>query len=463
MAQADLGQDNQGPPTQGKEWRRVAIGEIATMRLGGNYPSTSPRTSRALIKMGNIARVAIDLHKVEYIPETEEVDPNHRLMSGDVILNTRNTLDLVGKVSIWRDQLPRAYYNSNILRFEFFPDTCGSSAYFGYALNSDSSIRAIRAMAKGTTSVGAIYARDLRKLEIDLPPKDEQRAITTALSDADDLIASLERLIAKKRDIKQAVMQQLLTGRTRLLGFEGQWEASSLSVIVSKTSGYWGLTQPAGDSDVPVAVIRAGDISDDSCLLGSAIRYWTDQEFSRASCAEGDVAMTSSGNGLGKVWMSDGRRIAVSNFVKRLRPGPSAHGPFLFHLLRSDPARDALARHTATSAYPNLRPSFFSESWFNLPPMDEQRAIARVLSDMDAEIEASEARLAKTRDIKIGMMQELLTGRTRLPIPESVEAGSEADGSTDADDDLVARPTDSPPDSVGDHDPGTSEAAEAVA
>ena len=265
--------------------------------------------------------------------------------------------------------------------------------------------------------MGILNVGILRPLRIVVPPIVEQHAIATVLSDICELIASLEALIAKKRDIKQAAMQQLLTGRMRLPGFGGEWEAIALDQVTSRTAGYWGAARPSSTALHPVQVIRAGDISQRGALTGSASRYFGPAEFKKASCALGDVVITASGS-LGKTWLVDRDGMAASNFVRILRAAPSrAFGPFLAFSLRSRAALEQLAEHTATSAYPNLLPSFFGTPWLSLPPLPEQQAIATVLSDMEAEIAALEHRLDKVQVIKQGTMQQLLTGSIRLPIP----------------------------------------------
>ena len=218
-------------------WASLPIAAIARPRLGGNYPNQPLPTRRPLIKMGNIARIDIDLARVEYIPESATVDDVHMLKFGDVLFNTRNTLDLVGKVSIWRDELPVAYYNSNILRLEFRPEICGDSRYFGYALNSHSIIERIRALATGTTSVAAVYTRDLLRLELPVPNRQEQRAIAEVLNDADQMIARLERLVAKKRLIRQGLKEELLAGRTRLPGYNDVWRLRKWSDVTARRPG----------------------------------------------------------------------------------------------------------------------------------------------------------------------------------------------------------------------------------
>jgi type I restriction enzyme S subunit len=201
-----------------EDWNVWTIGaSLHRGRLGGNYPNQETESSRPLIKMGNIARGCIDITKIEYVPEYVKIEPEHRLKSGDILFNTRNTLDLVGKVSIWRGELPEAYYNSNLMRLEFNPDVISSNAYANYALNTGSSIDRLRAIATGTTSVAAIYTRDLMQFLLPIPPKSEQTAIATILSDMDAEIAVLEVRRDKTKDLKQGMMQELLTGRIRLV------------------------------------------------------------------------------------------------------------------------------------------------------------------------------------------------------------------------------------------------------
>jgi type I restriction enzyme S subunit len=144
--------------------------------LGGNYPNQDRETSYPLMKMGNIDRGYIDTHKVEYISPGITPDPLDRLRCGDILFNTRNTLDLVGKVAIWRGELPVAYFNSNLMRLEFNPDEVCSNEYANYALNSFLGISRLRALATGTTSVAAIYTRDL----LQLPFIDRTSSVRTA-------------------------------------------------------------------------------------------------------------------------------------------------------------------------------------------------------------------------------------------------------------------------------------------
>ena len=167
--------------------------------------------------MGNLSRGNISLTKVEYIKAGEAVAERDLLKKGDVLFNTRNTLDLVGKVSIWLNELPEAYFNSNIMRLKFKEKFVSSNGYMNLTLNQQRQILQLKGIATGTTSVAAIYNRDLIGLEIPLAPKDEQTRIATILSNMDNEITALKTKLAKAQKIKQGMMQNLLTGRIRLI------------------------------------------------------------------------------------------------------------------------------------------------------------------------------------------------------------------------------------------------------
>lgn len=187
---------------------------IASNQLGGNYANSESETEFPLIKMGNLGRGQIKLKKIEYV--IGKVSQRDRLKYGDVLFNTRNTLELVGKVAIWRNEMPEAYFNSNILRLKFDKCIVASNEYINAVMNTRGFVTDLANVATGTTSVAAIYTRDLFQLNLLLPPKEEQTAIATILSDMDEEIQALTKRLSKTRQIKQGMMQELLTGKTRL-------------------------------------------------------------------------------------------------------------------------------------------------------------------------------------------------------------------------------------------------------
>ena len=381
-----------------EDWEIKPLGTtLSKARLGGNYPNQDQDSGLPLMKMGNIARGQFDLTKVEYINPGVRPDGAHRLARGDVLFNTRNTLELVGKVAMWRNELPVAYYNSNLLRLEFDPLRVGSNEYANLFLNTSGSVARLRAMATGTTSVAAIYTRDLFTLPMALPPLPEQRTIAEALSDADALLAGLDRLIAKKRDLKQAAMQQLLTGHTRLPGFRGQWQAALLGEI---------------------ARIKTGSCNNEDKVEGGLYPFFVRSEVvERVNTYSYDCeAILVPGEGrIGDIFHYVNGRFDVHQRVyaiTQFKPWISAK---FIHLAMAMNFGEWAMQNTVKATVDSLRLPTFLNFEMKIPPtLAEQTAIATALSDMDAEIVRLEARRDKTRALKQAMMQELLTGRIRL-------------------------------------------------
>mgnify|MGYP000882765930 CR=1 FL=1 len=200
------------------DWEIQELGNVLeSIQLGGNYKATERQTDLPLVKMGNMGRGNILLNKLQYIEQSNTAADQDLLRVGDLLLNTRNTPELVGKVSMWRGELPVAYFNSNIMRLEFKRSKVYSNEFMNHLLNTSTFVRYLREIAIGTTSVAAIYGRDLVKLKVPLPAKAEQAAIAGVLSDMNEEISGLEEKLAKARHLKQAMMQELLTGRIRLV------------------------------------------------------------------------------------------------------------------------------------------------------------------------------------------------------------------------------------------------------
>ncbi len=379
------------------DWEVKKLGEVLNNpKLGGNYSNSTSITQYPLIKMGNISRGSILVDKIEFIEEGIKPSKLHRLKYGDVLFNTRNTLDLVGKVGIWKDELPEAYYNSNLLLLDFHKSFVASTFFMNYVLNIKSSIVQLRNVATGTTSVAAIYSRDLYKILVPLPPKPEQKSIAEALSNTDNLIISLEKLIDKKKKIKQGMMQQLLTGKKRLPGFSGEWEEVNLGDICSR------ITTGKLDAN---AMKTDGIYRFYTCAKEY---YWIDKY------SFDDEALLISGNGanVGYIHYYKGkfnayqRTYVLTGFFESII--------YVKYYLEKYLA-DRISAEVNAGNTPYIKMDTLTDMIIKLPPQkDEQKAIAQILSDMDAEIEALEEKLEKVKTIKQGMMQELLTGRIRL-------------------------------------------------
>jgi type I restriction enzyme S subunit len=276
-----------------------------------------------------------------------------------------------------------------------------SAPYVEYFFQSPTTIKRILEMqadaARPNISLG-----NLRDFVLVLPPPEEQRAIAGVLGDVDALLGALEKLIAKKRDLKQAAMQQLLTGETRLPGFHGEWSAAKISELceyeagVATAGGEQGYVE-IGDIDVESKSYDV-DGKDKPAVRGAVKVPGGTLLISTVRPTRGAIAITRE-------------EIYVSSAFCRLRP---ANG-FLFHLACQAGFLAYLGEKSFGGTYPTCRDETILSYECLVPNnTEEQRAIAEVLSDMDGEIAALEQRLAKTRALKQGMMQELLTGRVRL-------------------------------------------------
>ncbi|OGP81907.1 MAG: hypothetical protein A2V87_02670 [Deltaproteobacteria bacterium RBG_16_58_17] len=242
--------------------------------------------------------------------------------------------------------------------------------------------------------VGNLNVDIVRKYPIILPPLPEQRTIAAALSDVDALIGALDKLIAKKRDLKQATMQQLLTGQTRLPGFSKAWEEKRLGNVVEIRKGQLITEKDSAPGSIPVI---AG---------GKKPAYF----HNLANRTGKTVTVSASGANAGYVAFFDIPLFASD--CSTISEGSDYSIEFIFFqlLLR----QDIIYKRQTGEAQPHIHPVDLMPIEIGVPNLLEQIAIAAVLSDMDAEIAALEARRDKTRALKQGTMQELLTGRIRL-------------------------------------------------
>ena len=263
----------------------------------------------------------------------------------------------------------------------------------------------------------------LLNFKIPLPPsKAEQRAIATALSDADALLDGLDRLIAKKRDLKQAAMQQLLTGETRLPGFEGEWDVKRLGELFEITSSKRVFQSEWKYEGIPfyrareLAVLGETGRVDNELFITKSL--YVAFKTAHGVPEPGDMLVTGVGT-LGKVYVVTGDHefyFKDGNIIWFKIRG-SVSPEFLRQLFLTKVVMKQITDAAAGTTVGTYTISGAKKTEIPFPPLPEQTAIATVLSDMDAEITTLEQRRNKTKDIKQAMMQELLTGKTRLVTP----------------------------------------------
>ncbi len=261
------------------------------------------------------------------------------------------------------------------------------------------------------SGVPSLNARTIENIPVSYPSPAEQLVIADVLSDIDALIAGLEKLIAKKRDLKQAAMQQLLTGQTRLPGFSGEWASKTLGSVFEITAGKSKSAYVIEGGNF--VICDMGSVSVDGRLITSKRTNYRGDFL-----AKGDLVMPKDDIGGGKIigrvgYVDASEKYVLGDHVYRLH---AREGDPLFfcYLINHNSINSALRKKVIGSAQLGLGRRSVEEQEIPFPSPVEQTAIACVLFDIDRALVALEFRLAKTRDLKQGMMQELLTGRTRL-------------------------------------------------
>ena len=268
-----------------------------------------------------------------------------------------------------------------------------------------------------TTSIPQINNKHVKPLVVPIPRLSEQRAIAAALSDVDALLAKLDQFIAKKRDLKQATMQQLLSGLTRLPGFCGEWEVVKAGDVGRFRSGSGFPIKDQGEMSGEYPLFKVSDMNNtgNETFMETANNYISEtmrkQLGATAFPAESIVFAK-----VGAAVFLERKKILTrpscldNNMAAFVMDRSRTHCPFIHYVLLNT----KLGSLVSTTALPSLSGGVLAEIELPLPSLPEQTAIATVLSDIDAEIAALETRREKTRNLKQGMMQELLTGRIRL-------------------------------------------------
>ena len=288
-------------------------------------------------------------------------------------------------------------------------------AFLYFQINHDTTHQRIVGMAKPGTQI-YLNTNDITQLKIPLPPTEtEQRAIAAVLSDANALINRIHRLIAKKRDLKRAAMQQLLTGKTRLPGFSGDWTEAILGNLLTMKATY-GIVKAGGFKESGVPMLRGGDIKGGRIGVDLPfVSYEKSVEYSRTILKRDDVVIALVGYpGEAAMVPAHLEGANISRAVGLLRLNNKITPDFLVSYLNSPIGRRMVLAPSAGSAQLVVNLASLNKLRFPLPPISEQASLAAVLSDMDSELAALEQRRDKARDLKQGMMQELLTGKTRL-------------------------------------------------
>jgi type I restriction enzyme S subunit len=389
-----------------EEWEVVEVEKLVEQRalakpLDGNHGNIHPKSSDYVyhgipfVMANNFSNGHVNFENCKFITK-ERADKLQKgfSVSGDVLLTHKGTVGstaIVGELSTDYIMLtPQVTY------YRVLDANSLNNSFLRHYFDSQSFQSLFTSLAGGGTRAYLGIVKQLA-LPIIMPPIEEQRAIAAVLSDVDALLGALERLISKKRDLKQAAMQQLLTGQTRLPGFDGEWAVKLLGEI---------------------AHIKTGSRNNEDKVEDGQYPFFVRSEFvERISSYSYDCeAILVPGEGrIGDIFHYINGRFDVHQRVYAITKFlPDISGRFIYFYLSKNFGAWAM-QNTVKATVDSLRlPTFLTFEMMLPPTKAEQIAITSVLADMDAELAALEQRLSKTRTLKQGMMQELLTGRTRL-------------------------------------------------
>lgn len=381
------------------DWHEFSLGDLLNFSNGINADKSAyghgVPFANVLEVITHEALSADDIPGHVGIPQ--QVLSRYRVRRGDLLFNrTSETQDEVGLSSVYLDDAPIVFGG---FVFRGRPTSCEMDVDFSkYALRSHAVRQQIIARGQGGIRAN-IGQRDLKSVRVQLPEHAEQRAIAAVLDDSSRLIRRLEQMIAKKQAIKQGVVQQLLTGRTRLPGFTKPWELRRLGDLLAYEQPGPYLVSSTEYSDVGTPVLTAGKTfvlgrTTEESGIYNAVPVIIFDDFTTASKL---VTFPFK---------------AKSSAMKILSPRLGVNLRYLFDRMQ-------LINYIVVD-HKRRWITEYSKIEVEVPDDVEQRAIASAVSDVDGEINALETRLAKACATKVGMMQELLTGRTRLPVQEVV-------------------------------------------
>lgn len=329
------------------------------------------------------------------------IEGGRKPQSGDLIFSRNATVGEIAQVAEWHPP------------FAMGQDVCllrkkhsgFSSDYLQAVIRSPMVLKQFANFMVGST-FKRVNVEQIQNLIVPMPLPEGQTAIATVLSDLDSLMEALDKLIAKKRDIKQATMQQLLTGKMRLPGFSGEWEVKKLGEITEVVMGQspMGTSYNRDGNGYPL-INGPTEFTDKHPIK----IQWTNQP--TKFCKKNDILLCVRGSSTGRINIANddyciGRGVAAI----RAKTGVEAR----YITFQVNCALINILALTTGSTFPNIDGKSIRSIEVPLPSFSEQQAIADILTDMDAEIAALEQKRDKTRALKQGIMQELLTGKTRL-------------------------------------------------
>ena len=396
------------------EWKRVTLASLSSFITKGTTPTTYgfkwESSGVLFLRSECVSDHGLDLTQSKFISAaTHNALHRSQVLPNDLLVTITGN---VGRVVMFAGA-EAANLNQHIARVRI-TDPQAHPRFIYHWLSLESVRRHFISITTGQ-AYPQISLAQVRSAEVPLPPLEQQVAIADALSEMDELLAGLDQIIAKKRDLKEAAIQQLLTGQTRLPGFQGKWEVKRLGEVATFHKGR-GLPKSSLNPYGIEPCIHYGELFTRYPETIETIYSRTDDGAGAFRSVAHDVLMPTSDvtpRGLAKASCVQVDDVILGGDILVIRCNSKlVFGSFLSYTIRHQEDQ-ILQLVTGTTVF-HLYGRDMAKLTLSLPSVGEQIAIVEALTDMAAEITALEARRDKTRGLKQGMMQELLTGRTRL-------------------------------------------------
>ncbi|MDX4028581.1 restriction endonuclease subunit S [Aliarcobacter skirrowii] len=403
-----------------KDWQEINIGNDTTLkaRIGWQGLTTGEYKDSGeyyLVTGTDFENGFVNWDTCHFVDKWRfDQDKNIQLKVNDVLITKDGTIGKAGFIDTIK--LPTTL-NSGVFVIRTNSNKLDQK-YLYYIFTSEIFVEFLNRLTAGST-INHLYQKDFVHFTFKAPKLEEQKAIAKALSDTDELITTLEKLISKKEAIKQGTMQQLLTGKKRLSGFSGDREEKRLGEVIKLQGGY--AFQSNKFRKQGIKVIRISNIQDSNIDLDDVVFYDEIKIAKDFQVIKNDILIAMSGATTGKV----GKYLEQNFSYLNQRVGKLVtlnenqnDKDFIYYLSISNEFTSQLIKMLAQGAQPNISGKQIESMIFNFPKKEEQKAIAQILSDMDNEIETLKQKLSKTKAIKDGIMSELLTGKTRLKVKD---------------------------------------------
>ncbi|PWQ97094.1 restriction endonuclease subunit S [Leucothrix pacifica] len=414
-----------------KDWKYIDFHEIylKPIRDFGSFSSTKLITFLSegipFIKSEMIKEGIIDWENVSYISEDVHKVLNKSYVTSNTILFSKIGSAL-GKAVVYEGELGECNSNAAVAKI-LLDDEKADRYFYTYLLNNPIAKRQFIRMV--ISLLPRINLGDINSLIFPYPPLPEQRKIAKILSTWDKAINTTERLIDNSKQQKKALMQQLLTGKKRLLDdsrrvFEGEWEEVRLGQITEFIKDGTHGTHKRYETGIPM--LSAANITKSHKISFKGAPFISGNDYkkihSKYEISSGDILLTVVGT-LGRVAIvSEDRKFTLQRSVAIIRVSNKADNQFLMQLFSSNDFNHLLVRKSNSTAQAGVYLGELARIKILLPPIEEQHKIASVFTNADQEIERLEQQLADLKQEKKALMQQLLTGKRRVKLDDTAAA-----------------------------------------